>query len=314
MKQLKEYKYLTKGAPIAFTGNKRNTLKYIYKLLEELQNQGFYLDKDTIIVDVFGGSGLLANFFKELYPNNTVIYNDFDNYLARIAKLEATDEKLAELIEEIKKKHQKIEKNIKLLPEVKEYLYKEIDKLDENIYDIHKIISIFSLFGIVKQRKKTGKYVITGININENWGNSSKRFNLETYLKGVITERLDFRDLLDKYNEEKYPKILYIVDPPYIETDCSHYKGGFTKELHEIFIKKLKEMTNFIYFNMDSTSAGKEAKEMFDNKEDIKKVEFISTRKYLIYRNPVEDSKELMYFKVTDNILIKDETEQLKLI
>lgn len=103
MKQLKEYKYLTKGAPIAFTGNKRYALKHIYKLLEELQNQGKYLDEDTIIVDVFGGSGLLANFFKELYPNNTVIYNDFDNYQSRLAKLEETDKKIAELLEEVAK-------------------------------------------------------------------------------------------------------------------------------------------------------------------------------------------------------------------
>lgn len=307
MEQLKEYKYLTKGAPIAFTGNKRYALKHIYKLLEELQNQGFYLDKDTIIVDVFGGSGLLANFFKELYPNNTVIYNDFDNYLARIAKLEATDEKLAELLEEVAK-YQKIEKNTKLLPETKEYLYKEIENLDRNVYDIHKVVSIFSIFGIVKQRKKTGKYYIKSINVGNNWGSATKRYNLETYLKGVITERLDFRDLLDKYNEEKYPKILYIVDPPYIETDCSHYKDGFTKELHEMFMKRLEKMTNFIYFNMGSTNAGKEAEEIFDNNKNIKKIEFVSVKKQRLH---VEDTRELMYFKVTDNILIKDETEQL---
>ena len=35
VKQLKEYKYLTKGAPIAFTGNKRYALKHIYKQLED---------------------------------------------------------------------------------------------------------------------------------------------------------------------------------------------------------------------------------------------------------------------------------------
>lgn len=307
MKQLKEYKYLTKGAPIAFTGNKRYALKHIYKQLEELQNQGFYLDEDTIIVDVFGGSGLLANFFKELYPNNTVIYNDFDNYQSRLAKLEATDKKIFELLKEVAK-YQEIKKNTKLLPETKEYLYKEIEKLDKNIYDIHKIVSIFSIFGTVKLRKKTGKYVLQSINVRKNWGSATKRYNLETYLKGIITERLDFRDLLDKYNEEKYPKILYIVDPPYIETDCSHYKGGFTKELHEIFMEKLDKMTNFIYFNMGSTIAGKEAEEIFDNNKDIKKIEFISVKKQRLH---VEDSRELMYFKVTDNILIKDETEQL---
>lgn len=124
----------------------------------------------------------------------------------------------------------------------------------------------------------------------------------------MITERADFRDLLDKYNEEKYSKILYIVDPPYVETDCSHYKDGFTKELHEMFMKRLEKMTNFIYFNMGSTSAGKEAEEMFDNNKDIKKIEFVSVKKQRLH---VEDTRELMYFKVTDNILIKDETEQL---
>lgn len=307
MKQLKEYKYLTKGTPIVFTGNKRYALKYIYKLLEELQKQGFYLDENTVIVDVFGGSGLLANFFKELYSNNTVIYNDYDNYQSRLAKLEETDKKIAELLEEVAK-YQKIVKNTKLLPETKEYLYKEIENLDKEKYDIYKIISVFSIYGIVKKRKKTGKYVVQSINVRNNWGSATKRYNLETYLKGVVTEKLDFRDLLDKYKEEKYPKILYIVDPPYIETTCIHYNDSFTKELHEIFIKRLKGMTNFIYFNMGSTSAGKEAEEIFDNNKDIKKVEFVSINKQRIH---VEDSRELMYFKVTDTILIKDETEQL---
>lgn len=71
-----EYKQVTKKAPLSFTGNKRNALKTLY---ECCKSGDIVVGDDTVIVDVFGGSGLLSNFFKQLYPNNTVIYTHIKN-------------------------------------------------------------------------------------------------------------------------------------------------------------------------------------------------------------------------------------------
>lgn len=44
----------------------------------------------SIIVDVFGGSGILSHLFSILYPNCTIIYNDYD-YYTRLFKPEVIE-------------------------------------------------------------------------------------------------------------------------------------------------------------------------------------------------------------------------------
>jgi adenine-specific DNA methylase len=58
-------------------GQKRKFLKPFKPALERYP-------ADATYVDLFGGSGLLSYTVKQLYPNATVIYNDYDNYRERI--------------------------------------------------------------------------------------------------------------------------------------------------------------------------------------------------------------------------------------
>lgn len=57
-----------------FIGNKSNHLK----ILDGIE---FPINSKTVIVDVFGGSGVLSSYFAKRYPNNQVIYNDFDHFV-----------------------------------------------------------------------------------------------------------------------------------------------------------------------------------------------------------------------------------------
>lgn len=68
-----------KTAPLPFMGQKRNFLKKIKAVLSEKK-----IDKDTVFIDVFGGSGLIAHNVKTWYEDNEVIWNDFDNYQERL--------------------------------------------------------------------------------------------------------------------------------------------------------------------------------------------------------------------------------------
>ena len=65
------------SAPLPFMGQKRMFVTTFKELLKQ------YPD-DAVYVDLFGGSGLLSHVTKREKPNATVIYNDFDNYRARL--------------------------------------------------------------------------------------------------------------------------------------------------------------------------------------------------------------------------------------
>lgn len=67
-------------APLPFVGQKRYFIKHFTKVLSQIPADG----KHWTIVDVFGGSGLLAHVAKRIKPQARVIYNDYDNYSDRL--------------------------------------------------------------------------------------------------------------------------------------------------------------------------------------------------------------------------------------
>ena len=50
-----------------------------------------------VIVDLFGGSGLLAHVAKRECPEKRVVYNDFDGFCDRLANVSVTNEILRRL-------------------------------------------------------------------------------------------------------------------------------------------------------------------------------------------------------------------------
>lgn len=72
------------SAPLPFQGQKRNfasTYRQVLKLYPEC----------TAIVDLFGGSGLLARISKDERPDARVIFNDFDNFADRVRNIQNTN-------------------------------------------------------------------------------------------------------------------------------------------------------------------------------------------------------------------------------
>lgn len=66
-----------KQAPLPFVGQKRQFLKHFEQVLNDnIPGNG----EGWIIIDAFGGSGLLSHTAKQLKPEARVIYNDFDGY------------------------------------------------------------------------------------------------------------------------------------------------------------------------------------------------------------------------------------------
>ena len=67
----------------------------------------------------------------------------------------------------------------------------------------------------------------------------------EGYLKGVIRENLDFRDLLKKYQDKK---AFLILDPPYLNTQSDGYKSGLGLRDTVWLLREVKDK-DFIIFS-----------------------------------------------------------------
>ena len=77
-------------APLPFMGQKRKFLKQFKPALSSFSPTAIY-------VDLFGGSGLLSHTVKSVYPDASVIYNDYDNYRERLANIDRTNLLIADL-------------------------------------------------------------------------------------------------------------------------------------------------------------------------------------------------------------------------
>lgn len=198
-----EYKKIIKKAPLPFLGNKRNAIKGLYEYFKDIE-----LQDDVIIIDLFGGSGLLANLFKQMYPNNRVIYNDFDFYIERLSKFDDTKNFLMDITKKLNKIKLLQAKN-KLTKEQSDLLIEEYQKIDKSKIDIITVNNAFSFRGALTCdiSKRANHFVQKVLPLKET----------KNYLKGVEIIHKDFKEILNDIKELNL-KVLIIADPPYIST------------------------------------------------------------------------------------------------
>lgn len=197
-------------APLPFVGQKRMFLRHFKAILEKhIPSDG----EGWEIVDVFGGSGLLAHTAKQLKPKAKVIYNDFDNYCGRLANVADTNRLRGILCALIGQN--KTEVKGRLSDELNAEVIRAIEAFD-GYKDLDSISSwlLFSgrFAGSFAELYKHGFYNRVPL----------IDYCVEGYLYGVETVRHSFEELLMQYQEK--PNALLILDPPYITTRHNMYK------------------------------------------------------------------------------------------
>lgn len=133
--------------PLPFLGNKRNALKNYKKVLIELKESGL-INQDTLILDLYGGSGLLSHVTKQMLPYNEIIWNDYDNYQERLNHISQTEKLRLDLKDFINL-------NIKDAPDYKKPFTKEqkemiitfLTEYEKKNYIDFITLSSFLLFG-----------------------------------------------------------------------------------------------------------------------------------------------------------------------
>lgn len=220
-----------KSAPLPFTGQKRMFLRHFEKILKDnIPNDG----QDWTIIDVFGGSGLLAHNAKHILPKATVIYNDFDGYADRLTHIDETNRLRQGLFDLLKDKSRSIKLSnttkAKVIAYIKDFASKD------NFVDIQTIAGWLLFSG--QQVANLDEFLAKSTYYNRIVKADYKAAN--GYLDGLIITHDSFDVLLPKYQNTS--NCLLILDPPYVCTA----QGAYAK--HGYFgMTKFLQLMHFVH-------------------------------------------------------------------
>ena len=222
------------SAPLPFMGQKRKFLKLFKQALNDYP-------KNAIYVDLFGGSGLLSHTVKSVYPDATVIYNDFDNYRERLNNIDKTNALISDL-REILNDYPK-EKRVTGLH--RESVLNRIKQDDLSGYVDYITISSSILFSM--------KYVQSYDELEKETLYNCVRqsnYNASGYLDGIQVECSDYKQLFNKYKD--CANVVFLVDPPYLSTETGTYKS-YWKLKDYLDVLTVLDKSNYFYFTSNKS-------------------------------------------------------------
>lgn len=244
-----------KVAPLPFQGQKRRFVGAFAQVLTEANEK----QDIRIIIDLFGGSGLLSHTAKRILPECRVIYNDFDNYNQRLRNIDRTNKLLAD----IRLLTAESPNGIKIDQDCKTKILKRIQLEAQAGFVDYITLSSSLLF--------SAKYVTNLAALSaESFYNSVKTadydYNPDEYLQGLEIVHCDYKELYMQYKD--IPGVLFIVDPPYLSTDTSTYHSDKYWKLRDYLdVLKVLVGTNYIFFTSDKSSLIELCQWFADNKD-----------------------------------------------
>jgi len=252
-----------KTAPLPFQGQKRRFVGAFAQAMKELKEK----KRIDIIVDLFGGSGLLSHTAKQIFSGTKVVYNDYDNYSYRLKNIGQTNK----LLSDIRQIIGDYPRDTRLPDEYSKAIFKRVKEEDNKGYVDYITISSSLMFsaryvlnfkGLVKE-KLYNNVKIQDYNIDVNF-----------YLAGLEIVHVDYKMLFNQYKDMPY--VLFIVDPPYLSTDTKTYSSDKYWRLRDYLdVLKVLNDNNYIFFTSDKSSL-------------IELCEWMAENKYL--GNPFENS------------------------
>lgn len=253
---LKKEMKMFKTAPLPFQGQKRRFAGGYATALQELSKK----QDIRVIVDLFGGSGLLAHIAKRIVPEAKVVYNDFDNYTSRLLNINQTNKLLADIrliVSNAPRDKSRID-NV-----TKSKIMQRIAQDDKLGYVDYITLSASLLF--------SGKYLMSLDEFSkEHFYNKIKvtdyDFNPSDYLDGLDVVSCDYKELYQKYKDVE--GVLFIVDPPYLSTDTSTYNSDKYWKLRDYLdVLNVLVDTNYFFFTSNKSSLVELCEWLEDNKK-----------------------------------------------
>ena len=230
-----EKKKIFKSAPLPFMGQKRKFLKQFIPALQSYSPTAIY-------IDMFGGSGLLSHTVKSIYPDATVLYNDFDNYSERLQNIDKTNLILYELRQIL----QNCLPERKILGLERDSVLNCIKKAQHSGYVDFITLSSNLLFSM--------KYVLNYEQLEkETLYNCVRKSDYDAtgYLDGIQVTSKCYKDLFEMYRDKE--NVIFLVDPPYLSTESGTYKS-FWKLRDYLDVLNVLDGTKYFYFTSNKSS------------------------------------------------------------
>ena len=278
-----------KTAPLPFQGQKRRFASSFPLALSELKEK----QEISIVVDLFGGSGLLSHIAKQILPDAKVIYNDFDNYTRRLRNIDQTNKLLSDIraiLGGVCKTNKAIDNDVKLL-------ILERVKQEENAGFVDYITLSSSLMF-------SAKYVTNYADLSkEKFYNNVKAcdydFNVTEYLDGLDIVSCDYKELYQKYKD--VPGVVFIIDPPYLSTDTTTYNSDKYWKLRDYLdVLNVLVGTNYIFFSSDKSSLIELCEWFADNRELGNLFVDSVLRTHKVTLNQTSSYNDMMLYKFTN--------------
>jgi len=221
-------------APLPFQGQKRRRVKEFAGIITAT--------KPTTVVDLFGGSGLLSHVAKRTHPNSRVVYNDYNNYSARLANVERTNA----LLDELRTLLAKYPREAKIIGKAREAVLKRLRAENKRGFVDWITISSSLLFSM-NYATDLGDFEKGTL-----YNKVCSSYNTAGYLDGLEVVRMDYRDLFNAHKD--LSGVLFVVDPPYLSTDTATCGSGKYWKLKDYLdVLTILKGVNYVYFTSDKS-------------------------------------------------------------
>jgi adenine-specific DNA methylase len=223
------------SAPLPFQGQKRHHLREFSNIIKTLS--------PAIVVDLFGGSGLLSHTAKRANPKSRVIYNDYDNYCERLAHVEQTNN----LIRYFRELLHDYQSDAKITGSLRETILQKLSDENAKGYVDWITLSASLLFSMNYALNYEGFAKDTMYNKVR-----MSDYVVDGYLDGLEIVRADYSELCRQYQNE--PCTLFIADPPYLSTDVKTYnKVEYWNMNNYLDILTALNGLNYVYFTSNKS-------------------------------------------------------------
>lgn len=223
------------SAPLPFMGQKRRFVRELKEVLKRF-------DDVDVIVDLFGGSGLLAHVAKRECPEKRVVYNDYDGFCDRLANVPVTNEIL-----------RRLRPVIATVPPNKRVPQEQHDKILSIIAGYEKKGCYVDYLTLSASILFSGKWVKTYQELaKQTMYNVIKQsdYNVDGYLDGLEVVHADYREVFAAFPDKE--KTLFLIDPPYLSTEVGSYEC-YWKLGDYLDVLKLLVETRYIYFTSNKS-------------------------------------------------------------
>lgn len=193
----------------------------------------------TTVVDLFGGSGLLAHTAKQARPDLRVIWNDHDNYTRRLEGIPDTNV----LLSRIRGLLKDAPKGKRVSDRLHAAILAEIQQWGGYLDTITVSSELFFAMNYASSIEDF---------VSKTYYNNAKEkiYTAAGYLEGVETARSDFRKLAARFKDD--PSVCFVMDPPYLSTEAGHYEH-FWRMADSLDTLPFLDGHPFFYFSSDKS-------------------------------------------------------------